>query len=851
VEGTARGRRAGPGDARLMAGPVRWKEGEGYDVHVLRGGPPSKPLDGALERDPAGSLTFVPRFKGAPNNFGVSIDGATGVVTASILQGAPSFNFLLTARQTVAGTPSETIIRIHVHDSVKKIWLTPAALPVYLGSPECRFTVLAMFDRDPDGVVGDITDWPVLTYSSFNPFEVDVNNRGDIFRGEEEPVGGRLIVRPGSATPPEHVQITVELKLSSPPTDLEHTAKAIPRPQWEEIGRDVKKTRVEFVAGEIAPRPNQADRTKKDSIESVIDNHANILFVSEGFLDGQEKAFRQVVQTIVDQELRAKEALEPFKLLKDSINYWSVFVPSPEEGITLLGEYEISGSPGKQVASELPRPEPPTTPRWSIEHMIHEAGLPLPADPPLSTSADWVANRSKLFGVPAGVTVDAAALAAWNDLRKRAVLNERGSAFGMCHADRPQASSQRAREEQLLLDRRRTSPESVQKFVKSLRFVNRAPMGQVWEHGTGKNFGLVCFVCQSSKLGGAFQNAPLLGPGGVVTGSSAYFTAGTAIVAGAGVRPAAAGMDLVPRPVGKSFPSAVYASLVAHECGHALGLGDEYGGDAKYDANVHGIPTDPNLQVETALAPIDPSTNRRDFDAGQIRWTWPRVKKARLLDGFPTLQGDPAQFSVPLVPGGGPGFAKDDLARIREWPVRRHPAADPFASIALRVDSAAASTATVSYVNPGGPRLDPSVFNPAKKYVLICTSVKPGVELPLVSGTISQQIDSSNGPLNAPKGSRNAACVAGGGSKITTTATNLPDGFRPPSGLASKADIIGVYEGGAYVECGVFRPAGRCRMRSGLDAALPFCHVCRYVIVDAIDPKLHGRLDAIYDRQYP
>ena len=833
-----------------------WNEGEGYDIHVLRGGPRSKPLDKALELDPAGTLTFVPHFKGAPNNLGVSVNTTTGEVTASIQQGAASFNFLMTARQDVAGVISETIIRIHIHETVKRIWLTPEKLPVYLGEAESRFTVLAMFDRDPDGVVGDITDWSVLKYSSFNKFEIDVNNKGDIFRGEEEPLGGRLIGRvPGEVgAPMEKIDITVELDLTTPPTDLEHTAKAIWKPDWEALGRDEKKTEVEFVAGESAPRPNQPDRTKKDSIEWVIDNHANILFISDGFLSSQKDDFRKkVVQTIVTQELLKNQFLEPFKLLKDSINYWSLFLPSDEEGTTLLGDYEISGAPGKQTAAELPQPEAPTGTQWTIANMIHEAGLPLPSDPQIATSSDWVTNRSKLFKIPTGVTVDAAALRAWNDLRKRSLINERGSAFGLRQADRPQASGQRAREELLVLDPRRTSPESVQKFVSKLRFINKAPMGQVWEHGTGKDFGLICFVCQSSRMGGSFHDAPIMDrTSGTIRTRFAYFAAGTGMTLGAGVKPNAGGngMDLVPRPIDKGFSPEIYASVVAHECGHALGLADEYGGPATYDPKLHGTPLDPNLQVQTLLAPNNPSTNKRKFKSTEIKWNWPRVQKARFLDGEPNLVGDPPQFAIPLLPGGGKNFAKDDLARIREWPVRKQASMDPFATIVLQVDSATATSATVSYVDPSQPHLDPNNFSSSKRYVLVCTGVKSRPELTLVARVLAKHIDTSNGPLNAPKDSQGAGCVVGN-SKGPMTASNLPRTFRPPAKLPAKADLIGVYEGGGYLDCGMFRPAGRCKMRTGTDSTVPFCHVCKYLIVDLINPAVHGKLDDEYAQQYP
>src|SRR5262249_47929334 len=316
---------------------LMWKEGEGYDIHLLRTGPSSKALDESLNLDPDGLRpVFVPHFKGAPNNHGVAVNTLTGEVTATAHPdpARPKLrNFLMTARQTLVGRTLETIIRIHVHDSIQKIWLTPSSLTIHR-SPDLltneRFTVLALFHDD---TVGDIPDWKQLHYSSFIPSLVSVFNVGEIFHGEEEVIGGRLVARPPGISPADNREsdITVDLKLPSPLTDLSDSAKVFPKPSWAELARDLKTTKVEWVGGKINPDPKQDNADKPNSIESVIANGSNILFVSEGFLASQEKDFRKTVNVIVNSQLRANETLQPFKLLADSINYWSVFVASPEE----------------------------------------------------------------------------------------------------------------------------------------------------------------------------------------------------------------------------------------------------------------------------------------------------------------------------------------------------------------------------------------------------------------------------------------------------------------------------------------------------------------------------------------
>jgi hypothetical protein len=35
-------------------------------------------------------------------------------------------------------------------------------------------------------------------------------------------------------------------------------------------------------------------------------------------------------------------------------------------------------------------------------------------------------------------------------------------------------------------------------------------------------------------------------------------------------------------------------------------------------------------------------------------------------------------------------------------------------------------------------------------------------------------------------------------------------------------------------------------MRANNEKTFPFCHVCRYLMVDRVDPTRHARLDAFY-----
>lgn len=71
-------------------------------------------------------------------------------------------------------------------------------------------------------------------------------------------------------------------------------------------------------------------------------------------------------------------------------------------------------------------------------------------------------------------------------------------------------------------------------------------------------------------------------------------------------------------------------------------------------------------------------------------------------------------------------------------------------------------------------------------------------------------------------------------------------GNRAP---AHSFQIIGAYEGGGHYHCGVFRPAGACKMRDHYlqGRAGEFCFVCKYLIVNRINPR---RLEDI-ESEYP
>jgi hypothetical protein len=63
--------------------------------------------------------------------------------------------------------------------------------------------------------------------------------------------------------------------------------------------------------------------------------------------------------------------------------------------------------------------------------------------------------------------------------------------------------------------------------------------------------------------------------------------------------------------------------------------------------------------------------------------------------------------------------------------------------------------------------------------------------------------------------------------------------------------LIGAYEGGLHVTRSVYRPAGLCKMRVSGETREgvgdgEFCHVCKWLIVNRVNPGMHALLDQLY-----
>lgn len=127
----------------------------------------------------------------------------------------------------------------------------------------------------------------------------------------------------------------------------------------------------------------------------------------------------------------------------------------------------------------------------------------------------------------------------------------------------------------------------------------------------------------------------------------------------------------------------------------------------------------------------------------------------------------------------------------------------------------------------------------------------------MMAQAVRDHITATNRPLNARRPPAPYACKATGTEP--QDALNLP--AEGPNFKLKKyyTWIVGLYDGGKQFNCGVYHPTGTCLMRrltraylgDTRNAIYAFCPVCRYILIDNLDPRMHGVADRAYQTIWP
>jgi hypothetical protein len=765
----------------------------------------------------------------------IRVNRDTGEVTVDPAAFAEPFprNFLLEVTATSAGRDFHELIRVELHQSIQRFWLTPDPLRLRARrdatattTTPSKFSVRALFDDD---VVGDITEF----------FDVDWLPTSNIA------ADGRVMVNAGDAG---STAMTVTARLRGFPAVAPATAALLILQPWGPSD----PIDVRLVPG--GGWPNAL------AIEAV----PNVLFLPDGFPAEWEEDFHSYVNRLV-QFLKTDTVCKPYDLLAESINFWAAFIESPEEGVTWGSE--VSGMSGEAGLRALPKPDRDVGENWEIQNLIYDVGLPTARDLPSNsarTNEDILDEWEELFGSDYRDRVESdVALTRlvnqWRSLAARTILDDLDTPLGTrSGAPRVDGEHNKLRMNHARMDRERL--DDLMSALQHDDFENsQLDLSTLWVNQLKRNYDLVCIV------------VPVAGRAANYDGFFYVSQGGTRHFSGAGVNLVVDPPTFSPRPASRE------TRLFAHEFSHSFSLGDEYGGDEQSRMTVSSVNRAqrayPNLQ--------SPDTLKRAgvIHGDEVKWRWPRVRWAAELIG-PFTNPTSGVFEAPirtnhaLAPPVGElvhlRFRDIDFAfrDVRDIDVSTYLTKLPKVSVPLRL-VAMFETGTPSVVHV---RLQVDA-HAAFPYPTESTVQSADFASAFPAGSIvyaptrapDVAYDAANYPYAEVMAKnirefiteRASAGEPGQDGTIGAASDGFPqvpdyEGFTFPHCFptAQYPKVVALYAGGLGNDTGIYHPTGDCMMSNEYRGS-QFCHVCKYMLVDAIDPSKHYFLDREYVRFYP
>jgi hypothetical protein len=588
----------------------------------------------------------------------------------------------------------------------------------------------------------------------------------------------------------------------------------------------------------------------------------NFLFLCDGYKTEDKARFEAQINSLIGL-MKTSQVTRPFDLLATSMNYFRAFVPSNHHGISVLCEIYPNQDADGNVRTEadgtiklfgVPDPEePPAAGNWSLANVIYSVGLPVPAQAGLTVAQIRDYWDSIVDVVPRDRISDDV-VRRWRKLAKRTFLEETDSVFSLAYGDYP-SSGKESNNNEISFHTRRMARRRLDPILRRLVDVNGNSMGEIWAERenpdgtrTRPNSYPLIFIFSSLKKdrGLNFTRGYISMnvedrdwiPARPVSGKPTYE------------------IDLTSKITNDISHSRLIRGC--HEVAHSFGLGDEYNEKGDLPQSLDLDSSYGNLQKHSDIE--DPATNRLDGD--RIKWRWHRIRKAAVIAGEIT-EPSTGRFRIPLVLGQANQFAKDDtvLLRIRSFPtpLRRDPRISNHLKVLEVKDFTDRTTTgpqeafilvtaapghTFTFADAEAFTEGCIVYLPVQAKESVRSATYPFAEL--IAKNIKDHITARNRALNQDPAAANA-CVPDRNDiqepvKLTV---DLPFCFK------NKNRIVGLFTGGKKFDCGVYHPTGSCIMRNSNGNGKEFCAVCRYILVDIIDPYKHFSIDRDYEEIYP
>jgi hypothetical protein len=820
--------------------------------------------------------------------FGIHVIKDTGEI--SVDGGAfndQPHNFIVEAvvRRNQGGVAPHRIgrktVRVHLHNSVERLWVTPETLtvrrppdPSAAGAqynPDTRhaFTVRARFD---DGTTGDVTYAP----------ELGVWGPDDRYFWLDADTGIQRISIPADSS----IGLPIEARISAGPGWGNLTARGwimVLDPWATQAGLPA----IEWIDG----HPGVLDGTMRP------ERLPNVLFLACGYPDVSRGEYAQLTNLVVHR-LKTDPLLQPYGYLAGSMNYWRLGLPGQTAGVSVRCEVAPYTRLGHRFADPVPSPDPPSEgERWTLEHLIYMAGLPIPAD--LALVADETTQQSpatveELKAIALGDLDFTRLFARWNAMMRpaparnvarkivkrwlllanRTFIDEVDTFPSIALGEPPTASFDDGGP--FTFHDLRGGIRECRQF---LRLLSAAPRPGRPPIVLGNDV-MTVDGALSTALGNlwgrelansaAFDNRQFLTPlSNVPFGRPQWSrTSGLRIrpyLSGLGLSPASKDTDYPGLPVAPSTVSGGLALVTlsmslappladnwitfAHELAHAFGLGDEYVEFAEdYPGTEDGLRNDANL---TTLDAVTFANGR--VSLGLIKWNWHRIIHASVVTRQIQARGN-GRFEVAFVPTRAPWFAPRSIVFLRERDPQLTIGRDTVTLGPFEVESVGNAGDTMIVVSQVAGMTAAEVENEVDQmFPAIVFMPVPGLNSGQTLGLVSpaawriMQIALEGGTMTGKV--CDTAQQAGKGGAFTQVPLK-----SDPVGRVSAKDLpglVGLYFGGKQYACGILHPTGQCLMRDSDNAASRFCPVCQYVLIDQIDPNQHWQFDREYRRRYP
>jgi hypothetical protein len=589
------------------------------------------------------------------------------------------------------------------------------------------------------------------------------------------------------------------------------------------------------------------------------------LFLCDGYKVEDKPKFEGQVRSLLGL-MKKSRLTRPFDLLATSMNYYQAFIPSNHHGISVLCEVYPDQTPDGELKPDsrgivdlfcVPDAEDPSPgDRWGLKNVIFRLGLPVPAQGlkrPVQEIRDYW--DSIVDDVPQNRISDKT-VRKWQKLALRSFLEEPDSVLGLAYGEYPAVSRER-NDREIGFHSNRMSRSRLDPILSRLADAQGNSMSAIWMEqpdGTQPNSYPLIFILSSLKwdrgvnytrgyIAMNVEDRDTI-PARRVTGKLTYE------------------IDLT----GKITNRISHGRLVraCHEVAHSFGLGDEYNEKGTMPQSEDVDATNGNLQKQADL-----EDRLHDINGDLIKWRWHRIRKAAVIAGT-ISEIQPGKFRVPVVLGQANQFAIGDevLLRVRQFPdpLPRN----PDVSSLLEIIGVADPDGLLDPAEPAGPD------NPLVGGVIVtategetfteddATTFYEGciIYLPvpaselviepdylfaeMIAKNIKDHLTERGCALNQDPAS-DVLCVPDKNDvqKPVKLDVDLPFCF------CHKNRIVGLYTGGNLYDCGVYHPTGNCIMRNSNSDGKEFCAVCRYLLVDIIDPYKHFSIDLDYEKIYP